>query len=407
MRGDAQDDKCQQRTAEHRPVDRRASAGATTRSAGEPARKADGATAIVALNIFGREAITMRAVPLYSGIQRSPVGSAVLIAFALAVASGCGSGGSGGQSGSGGGAPATGGSASGGRTGVGGTGFGGSGAAGGSGPSGAAGNGGAVGSGGVGPGESGGTTGTGGAVGTGGLPGTGAGGASVGGSTGGQPGAGGQAGTSTGGQAGAAAVGNIDEFYEAEAVPPNQIFGFAQLAKGTPTCTKPLTAGASCFSAGGYVSWIVSKNGAHPSGWMQFNAISAPANASYDVTFWYHCGGNSTSGGVAYADVYGDCDCGGQMMTEPKQGGCRPHIFTVNGTVLPGAYHFPCFPGSWSTLYAATVSLPLTAGMNTIMVAAPDPRDASDVDVIEILPPGKGHAPLIATNTKDLLGQCK
>ncbi len=271
----------------------------------------------------------------------------------------------------------------------------------------------------------GGTTGTGGNVSTGGVPGTGGsgtggsgggagtgeGGAGEGGSTGGQAGAGagagGQAGTSTGGQAGAAAVGNIDEFYEAEAIPPNQIFGYAQNAKGTPMCTKPLTVGDSCFSGAGEVTWIVSKNGAHPAGWMQFNAISAPADASYDVTFWYHCGGTSTSGGVTYADVYGDCDCGGQMMTEPKQGGCRPHVFTVNGTLLPGAYHFPCFPGSWSTLYAATVSLPLTKGTNTIMVAAPDPRDASDLDVIEILPPGKGHAPLIATNTKDPLGQCK
>jgi hypothetical protein len=255
----------------------------------------------------------------------------------------------------------------------------------------------------------GGTTGAGGVVGTGGgAAGTGEGGASVGGSTGGQAGAGagGQAGTSTGGQAGAAAVGNIDELYEAEAIPPNQIFGYAQNTKGTPTCTKPLTVGASCFSGGAEVTWIVSENSAHSSGWMQFNEIAAPANASYDVTFWYHCGGTSTSGGVTYADVYGDCDCGGQMMTEPKQSGCRPHVFTVNGTVLPGAYHFPCFPGSWSTLYAATVSLPLTKGMNTVMVTAPNPRDASDLDVIEILPPGKGHAPLIATNTKDPLGNC-
>lgn len=317
-----------------------------------------------------------------------------------------------------GGGAATGGSPSGGQTGAGGNGFGGSGATAGSG------TGGSVSTGGTGGSVStGGTIGTGGSVSTGGLSGTGGsgtggsgggagtgqGGASAGGSTGGQAatGAGGQAGVSTGGQAGAAAVGNIDEFYEAEAIPPNQIFGFAQVEKGTPACTKPLTVGASCFSGGGEVTWIVSKNGAHPSGWMQFNEIEAPANASYDVTFWYHCGGTSTSGGVTYADVYGDCDCGGQMMTEPKQGGCRPHVFTVNGTLLPGAYHFPCFPGSWSTLYAATVSLPLTKGTNTIMVTAPDPRDASDLDVIEILPPGKGHAPLIATNTKDPLGQCK
>ena len=350
------------------------------------------------------------------GIQRSVIRGALLLAFMLVAASGCGSSSSGGQSGSGGGVSATGGSASGGQPGAGGIGSGGSGATGGSGTGGSV--------------ATGGTTGTGGNVSTGGVPGTGGsgtggsgggagtgeGGAGEGGSTGGQAGAGagagGQAGTSTGGQAGAAAVGNIDELYEAEAIPPNELLGdpnggYPRVSKCTASCAKPLTVGDNCCSGGADVEWIVSENGAHPAGWMQFDAISAPASASYDVTFWYHCGGTSTSGGVTYADVYGDCDCGGQMMTEPKQGGCRPHVFTVNGTLLPGAYHFPCFPGSWSTLYAATVSLPLTKGTNTIMFAAPDPRDAVDLDVIEILPPGKGHAPLIAPNTKDPLGQCK
>lgn len=199
----------------------------------------------------------------------------------------------------------------------------------------------------------------------------------------------GQTETSTG-------VGVIDELYEAEAIPPNQMFGFAQKALCTPKCATPLTVGANCCSGTGQVTWIVSANGAHPAGWMQFNAISAPANASYDVTIWYHCG---------LSDTYGDNNCGGQAMTEPKQTGCRPHVFTVNGTVMPGAYHLPCFPGSWATIYAATVSLPLTAGMNTIKVAAPPPRDAVDVDAIEIRPPGKGHAPLIAVNTTDLLGK--
>jgi hypothetical protein len=348
----------------------------------------------------------MCAVAPCTGLRRSAISGAVIVGLALAAASGCASGSGGGQSGSGGGGAATGGSPSGGQTGAGGGGFGGSGATAGSG------TGGTVSTGGTGGSVStGGTIGTGGSISTGGLSGTGGsgtggsgggagtgqGGASVGGSTGGQAatGAGGQAGTSTGGQAGATAVGNIDEFYEAEAIPPNQIFGYAKVEKGTPVCTKPLTVGASCFSGGGEVTWIVSKNGAHPAGWMQFNAISAPADASYDVTFWYHCG---------LSDVYGDCDCGGQAMIEPKQTGCRPHVFTVNGTALPGAYHFACFPGSWSTLYAATVSLPLTKGMNTVMVSAPDPRDASDIDVIEILPPGKGHDPLIAPNTKDPLG---
>jgi hypothetical protein len=51
----------------------------------------------------------------------------------------------------------------------------------------------------------------------------------------------------------------------------------------------------------------------------------------FDVTLWYHCGDS---------DTYGDGNCGGQPMTEPKQTGCRPQVFTVNGTVMPGAYHF-------------------------------------------------------------------
>jgi hypothetical protein len=283
------------------------------------------------------------------------------------------------------------------------TGFGGSGATGGSGPGGAAGNGGAVGSGGTagsnGTVGSGGSVGSGGAVGMGGgSAGTGDGGASVGGSMGVQArgGAGGQAGTSTDGQAGAGGVGDLDELYEAEAIPPNQVFGYARAAACTPTCTKPLTVGANCCSGTGQVTWIVSENGSHPAGWMQFNAISAPADASYDVTFWYHCGDS---------DTYGDGNCGGQPMTEPKQTGCRPQVFTVNGTVIPGAYHFPCFPGSWATMYAATVSLPLAAGTNTIKVAPPPPRDAVDVDAIEILSPGKGRAPRIAANTTDLLGK--
>lgn len=291
----------------------------------------------------------------------------------------------------------------GGRTGLATTGLGGSGTTGGSGAAGAAGNGGAVESGGTGGNNgtvgSGGIAGTGGAVAAGGgSAGAGEGGASMGGSQGIQAGAGasGQGGTSTGGQAGAGGVGDLDELYEAEAIPPNQVFGYARAVACTPTCTKPLTVGANCCSGTGEVTWIVSENSSHPAGWMQFDAIPAPADASYDVTFWYHCGDS---------DTYGDGNCGGQPMTEPKQTGCRPQVFTVNGTVMPGAYHFPCFPGSWATMYAATVSLPLAAGMNTIKVAPPPPRDAVDIDAIEILSPGKGRAPRIAANTTDLLGK--
>ncbi len=220
--------------------------------------------------------------------------------------------------------------------------------------------------------------------------------AGITGGTGMKASTGGSGGTSTGGETSAGGLSAVlDELYEAEAIPPNQLTGFAQVEACAPSCAKPLKPGVDCCSGGSKVSWIVSENGAHPAGWMQFNDISAPAQASYDVTFWYHCGSG---------DTYGDNNCGGQAPTETGQVGCRPHAFTINGTVMPGAYHFPCFSGSWSTLRVATVSLPLAAGMNTIKVAAPPPRDAVDVDAIEILATGKGHAPRIAVNTTDLLG---
>ncbi len=128
---------------------------------------------------------------------------------------------------------------------------------------------------------------------------------------------------------------------------------------------------------------------------MQFNDVAVPADGDYDVTFWYHSGAS---------DTYGDNDCGGQPMTEPGQFGCRPHVFTVNGKTLPGAYHFAVFTGAQAVIHPATVSLPFTKGMNTILVAPPPPRDAVDVDAIEIRPPGKGVAPHITANTVDLLG---
>lgn len=323
------------------------------------------------------------------GMTRSAAEVAAAVTFALVLASGCGSsaGNPGTQSGANGGSAAIGAAGSGGFAGARPMATGGATAAGGL---------------------------TGISVGSGGTPDAGMGAAGVGDDAGGKGGAastggtsaGGHVGTGSGGQAGGSSMGGqagaavgmgiLDELYEAESIPPNQVFGYARATKCTPACAKPLTVGSDCCSGSGQVTWIVSANSSHAAGWMQFAEVSAPADASYDVTVWYHCGD---------ADTYGDNNCGGQAMTEPKQTGCRPHVFTVNGTVVPGAYHFPCFGGSWATLYAATVSLPLTAGSNTIKIAPPPPRDAVDVDAIEILPPGKGHAPRIAANTTDLVGK--
>ena len=75
----------------------------------------------------------------------------------------------------------------------------------------------------------------------------------------------------------------------------------------------------------------------------------------------------------------------------------------MNGTLLPGGYHFPCFSAGWNIVHAATVSMPLKAGANTIKLHAPPPRDSVNVDAIEILPDGKGVPPLIKSRT-DLIG---
>jgi hypothetical protein len=115
----------------------------------------------------------------------------------------------------------------------------------------------------------------------------------------------------------------------------------------------------------------------------------------YDVTWWYHCGNN---------DNFGDTNCGGQTNPPTTPSGCRPHQFIVNGTTLPGGYHFPCFAGSFQIIRAATTTFALKAGSNnTIRVVPPHPRDASDIDAIQISPAGKGVPPLIMS-MPDLIG---
>jgi hypothetical protein len=177
--------------------------------------------------------------------------------------------------------------------------------------------------------------------------------------------------------------GGLYEWYEAEAVPPNSLGNGASIVTcGAGACptSAPIKPGDACCSGGKKVGQILGRRG----GFLQVNAVAAPKDGMYDVTWWYHCGEN---------DNFGDTDCGGQPHTPS---GCRPHVFVVNGMQLPKVYHFPCFPGSWGIIHAATVSLPLKAGStNTIRVFAPSPRDAADMDAIAVVPPGQGEPPII------------
>jgi hypothetical protein len=212
---------------------------------------------------------------------------------------------------------------------------------------------------------------------------------------------GGTVGTGGAGVGGSVASGGFIGWYEAEAVPPNTLYGRAVVGKGK-ACTAPGTIkpGDSCNSGGGQVDWIVSGgHGPDPQppdgrggGELQFNSISAPADGMYDVTWWYHCGNN---------DNFGDRDCGGQTdpPTNPTSG-CRPHQIIVNGVEMPGTYHFPCFGGSWSIIRAATMTLPLKAGANnTVHVYATKPRDAADMDALQISAVGQGVPPLLKSNS--------
>jgi hypothetical protein len=113
----------------------------------------------------------------------------------------------------------------------------------------------------------------------------------------------------------------------------------------------------------------------------------------YDVTWWYHCGLN---------DNFGDKNCGGQTNPPTTASGCRPHQIVVNGTELTGTYHFPCFPGAWSIIHAASTTITLKAGANTIKIYSTAPRDAADMDAIAIAPAGQGTAPNIMPNSDPL-----
>jgi hypothetical protein len=205
--------------------------------------------------------------------------------------------------------------------------------------------------------------------------------------------------------------------YEAEAIPPN-VLTFSAIADHTCfgtnlTCPADgVKEGANCCSGGGVITQILGRvpcSGAPGSdgGYMdckdtgagvEFHGVTVPADGTYDVTWWYHCGG-----GNGVANVYGDLMCGGLHYTVGI--GCRPQLIDVNGVPMSGTidaqvaliYQFPCYADAWSVVHGATTALPLKTGSNTIYIHAPHVTDldAADIDAIDVLPHGQGAQPWV------------
>jgi hypothetical protein len=226
-----------------------------------------------------------------------------------------------------------------------------------------------------------------GAGGVGGTAGSGGGpaGGSGGGGSGGAAAADAGPAAGTGGDIGDASAppltGDMIGWYEAEA-DGNEFTKPARVSTcGAGPCasTAAVKELAECCSGGKKVSNVERGNGK-----LQINKISVPADGTYDVTWWYHCGKN---------DNFRDPGCGG----DPKRtkSGCRPHVLIVNGGPPSKVYEFACFPGSWGELHAATTPLALKAGGdNTIKIFATPGQDAADLDAIAIYPAGKGLMPV-------------
>jgi hypothetical protein len=140
--------------------------------------------------------------------------------------------------------------------------------------------------------------------------------------------------------------------YEAES-PTNTLSGKAK-ARACAFC-----------SGGGEVGGIL---GHGSSDALQFNGVMAPADGTYDVTWWYISG-----------DPNGDTKCGGEP-NPPKQG-CRPGDLVVNG-VSQGIFQFPD-TANWHTLGKMTVKLKLKAGANTIRISSKT-ADVADIDRIVV-----------------------
>jgi hypothetical protein len=101
---------------------------------------------------------------------------------------------------------------------------------------------------------------------------------------------------------------------------------------------------------------------------LQFNAVMAPADGTYSVTWWYIAG-----------DPNGDTKCGGEPNPPPQ--GCRPGDLVVNG-VSQGIFQFPD-TANWHTLGSITFQLKLKAGANTIKISSKT-ADVADIDRIVV-----------------------
>ena len=247
---------------------------------------------------------------------------------------------------------------------------------------------------------------------------SGAGGADTGGSVsnGGvsQSGAGGTSagGMPSGGSSNPDGGGNVplDFFarYEAEAsqnVLTYPVEGIANEGNACPT--GGVKEGANCSSGGKVVNQILGRSPCTPptsttsynqcqnkGGGVTFNGVTVPADGTYEVTWWYHCGGS---------DFYGDTKCGGLDYKNGPGTGCRPHLIDVNGVAMSATvdgknaiyYQFPCYPGSWTVVHGATTALPLKAGKNTIYIHAPGAQtlDGADLDALDVHAQGQGTAP--------------
>jgi hypothetical protein len=201
------------------------------------------------------------------------------------------------------------------------------------------------------------------------------------GGTGGSSGGSDAAPPATGGALPAGAIG----WYEAEAVPPNTLFGGTKIAMcGTaPPCASidAIKEGVECCSGGKKLSQLLRGKGG-----VVVNDVAVPADGMYDVTWWYHCGKN---------DNFGDPTCGGLPHTPS---GCRPHIMEINGAKQPKVSEWPCFPGSWGQIHAVTTPMAFKAGKNSIRIYATPGRDAADLDALAIYPAGMGLKPVAGTH---------
>jgi hypothetical protein len=207
--------------------------------------------------------------------------------------------------------------------------------------------------------------------------------------------------------------------YEAEAVPPN-VLTLSAIADNTCfgtnlTCPADgVREGANCCSGGGVITEILGRVPCSgPPGsdagdtdckdtgaGVEFHDVTVPADGTYDVTWWYHCGANSDGD---TANTFEDTKCGGLHYTVGM--GCRPQLIDVNGVPMSGTvdaqvaliYQFPCYVSAWSVVHGATTALPLKRGSNILYFHAPHEMtlDASDIDAIDVLPYGQGVQPRV------------